>query len=587
MINLIKYLFLVFWCYSKPLTIIRIVSYVILKLEVLIYAFITASLVDSVIESVKTKDINNVVFSFTWIIAFFILIRVVMTVNLYAEASFESILRFRPKMMMYSKLNKLSVQDLESPELQNKLQRFEESVYATGTYFIWFLDVVGSFVLVIVSMNTVLFFIPQVVLLIFLLNIPVILLNNKLTKNIFSYRLSKTEERRRVDILVNNLLDGNKFKEIKLTNAFGFIKNMYEDFQITFYRGFMNMKKTTYLSLLPIQILMILLKTWGMYIIVEMVLRGDLSIGSIAFYFSSISIMDFNVRSLASNLSNLRGGVVNMQDTLDLYSYKEETNKIFSNIILVNAPQIVLENVTFSYPGSDVKIFENLNLTINSGEKIAIVGENGSGKTTIVKLISGIYKVDSGNIFINGVSLYDINPDDWFRALGLLFQDFNTYEALTVEENIAIGDTYKPLDFEKISLSAEMSGAKSFVEKYPSEYKQILSEKFKGGIRPSGGQWQKIAISRFFYRNSPLLILDEPTSAIDAVAEASIFKKIYEFIGNKTVVIVSHRFSTVRHADRIVVVDKGEIVEEGTHEELLKNGGLYNKMFNVQAVGYK
>ena len=183
-----------------------------------------------------------------------------------------------------------------------------------------------------------------------------------------------------------------------------------------------------------------------------------------------------------------------------------------------------------------------------------------------------------GEILVNGVNLNNLTIDDWYKNIGVLFQDFNFYGNLTVKENIFLGRPLESIDEERIVESAKHADAHDFIMEYKKKYDQVMSEKFKGGIRPSTGQTQKIAIARFFYRNSPLVIFDEPTASIDAVSEYKIFNSIYNFFDNKTVIIISHRFSTVRNADRIIVLEKGKIVEKSNHKELVKKkGGVYNE----------
>ena len=216
-----------------------------------------------------------------------------------------------------------------------------------------------------------------------------------------------------------------------------------------------------------------------------------------------------------------------------------------------------------------------------------MVGHNGAGKTTIVKLLARIYQTTKGEILINGVNINALAINDWYKNLGILFQDYNFYSYLTVKENIYIGKSMKSVNDKKIIEAAKNADAYDFINEYKNKFDQIMSEKIEGGIRPSAGQQQKIAIARFFYRNAPLAIFDEPTAAVDAVSEYKIFNKIYRFFTNKTVIIISHRFSTVRNADRIIVIKKGKIVEEGSHNDLVKAGGVYHSAYKFQAEGYQ
>ena len=213
----------------------------------------------------------------------------------------------------------------------------------------------------------------------------------------------------------------------------------------------------------------------------------------------------------------------------------------------------------------------------------AIVGPNGAGKSTLIKLICRFYDPTSGQILINGRDLRKYDNNYWYKKISLLTQEFNTYPNLSIRENITIG---KKIDDKRVISSLKKSEAYDFVEKYKKGLDTMMSKRYDGE-EPSWGQWQKIAIARIFYRNTPVMILDEPTASIDAVAESKIFSRLYKQITKKTIIIVSHRFSTVRNAKRIIVIDKGQIIEQGTHEQLLKIKGKYAQSFRLQAKGYQ
>ncbi len=250
------------------------------------------------------------------------------------------------------------------------------------------------------------------------------------------------------------------------------------------------------------------------------------------------------------------------------------------------APEIVFENVSFTYPGQHKPVFTDLNLEIKAGEHIAIVGENGAGKSTLIKLLLRFYQPTSGRILINGQDLQTIEIDSWYTQLATLFQEFNQYP-LPIDENIEIGRADKQGDKSRLNKAAELGGVDEMVKDYEHGWDTVLDSSFKKGIEPSGGQWQRVALARAFYRQAKLIILDEPTSAIDAQAEYKIFNSIFDQYKDKSALIVSHRFSTVRRADRIIVVDSGKIIEEGSHQELMKQKGLYHDLFSKQAEGYK
>jgi ATP-binding cassette subfamily B protein/ATP-binding cassette subfamily C protein len=245
------------------------------------------------------------------------------------------------------------------------------------------------------------------------------------------------------------------------------------------------------------------------------------------------------------------------------------------------------ENVTFTYPGSTKPALNGISLHLKPGEKLAIVGENGSGKTTLIKLLTRLYVPDSGRILLDGVDLQQWDIDVLRRRIAVIFQNFVRYQ-FTVGENVGVGDVDYMKDEGRWQSAAEKGMARPFIESMPEGFSTQLGRWFKGGQELSGGQWQKIALSRAFMRSgADILVLDEPTAAMDAEAEMQVFDRLRAIAHNQMVVLISHRFSTVRMADTIVVMAGGEIIEGGTHEELLALGGRYARLFSLQASGYQ
>jgi ATP-binding cassette subfamily B protein len=242
--------------------------------------------------------------------------------------------------------------------------------------------------------------------------------------------------------------------------------------------------------------------------------------------------------------------------------------------------------VSFAYPGTERRVLEGVDLTLPAGAVVALVGENGAGKTTLVKLLARLYDPDEGRILLDGVDLREYDLDGLRAAVGVIFQDFVRYH-LTAAENIAVGQIEARDDRARIVAAAERSLADEVIRKLPKGYDQLVGRRFKTGVDLSGGQWQKIAIARAYIRDAQLLILDEPTAALDARSEFEVFERFKELSRGKTTVLISHRFSTVRMADRILVLEGGRIKEIGSHPQLLAAGGLYAELFNLQAEGYR
>jgi len=244
------------------------------------------------------------------------------------------------------------------------------------------------------------------------------------------------------------------------------------------------------------------------------------------------------------------------------------------------------KGVGFRYPGSETWAVRRLTFRLEPGERLALVGENGAGKTTLVKLLARLYDPDEGVILLDGTDLREYDVASLHQTIGVIFQDFVRYE-LRLRENIGVGEIARVDDLPRIEDAADRSLAKGVAQRLPGKYEQMLGRRFEGGVELSGGEWQKVALARAYLREAEVLILDEPTAALDARAEYQVFLRFAELTKGKMAVLISHRFSTVRMADRILVLEQGEITEDGTHEALLARGGTYAELFTLQAAGYR
>jgi ATP-binding cassette subfamily B protein len=243
-------------------------------------------------------------------------------------------------------------------------------------------------------------------------------------------------------------------------------------------------------------------------------------------------------------------------------------------------------NVSFHYPGSDRLILEGLDFHLRPGERVALIGENGQGKTTIVKLITRLYDPTEGEILLDGVDLREYSLEDLYREIGVIFQDFMRYE-MTARENIGVGRIEQLQDLDLIRAAARKSMADEVIAKLSGGFEQMLGRRFNEGVDLSGGEWQRLALARAYLRDAQLLVLDEPTAALDARSEAEVFERFSELTQAKMALFISHRFSTVRMADRIVVLADGRIAEDGDHRQLMALGGRYAELFELQAASYR
>jgi len=316
-------------------------------------------------------------------------------------------------------------------------------------------------------------------------------------------------------------------------------------------------------------------------------IRGDISLGQMTMY---LMLFKQGQSAVSASLSAISGMYEDNLYLSNLYEYLEQEVPQQQGLAQQGPKPgdgVRFEQVTFSYPGSEEAALHKINLHLKPGESLALVGENGSGKTTLIKLLTRLYQPDSGTVLLDGLDLQQWDAEALRQRIGVIFQDFGRYQFL-VGENIGAGDVSHFEDRQRWAQAAEMGMAAEFIDKLPQQYDTQLGKWFKGGRELSGGQWQKIALARAFMRaEADLLVLDEPTATMDAAAEATIFEHFRELSRGKMTILISHRFSTVRMADQIIVIDKGKIVERGTHEQLMEHDGQYAYLFSLQAEGYR
>jgi ATP-binding cassette subfamily B protein len=317
-------------------------------------------------------------------------------------------------------------------------------------------------------------------------------------------------------------------------------------------------------------------------------IQGRYTIGDLTLITTAIMQAMSNIQQVFSTASGVADQALFLTDLLAFFEMKP---RVESKPNAIPAPRPVLRgfefrNVSFVYPGTNRRILSNFNFTLKPGESVALIGENGQGKTTIVKLITRLYDPSEGQILLDGIDLREYDLADLHSEIGVIFQDFMRYE-MTARENIAVGRVEVPHTPQQIAFAAEKSLAGGVVARLEGGYDQMLGRRFEGGVDLSGGEWQKVALARAYLRDAQLLILDEPTASLDARSEFEVFERFAELTAGKMALLISHRFSTVRMADRIVVLEAGKLVEEGSHSKLMALGGRYAAMFEMQAASYR
>jgi ATP-binding cassette, subfamily B, bacterial len=404
----------------------------------------------------------------------------------------------------------------------------------------------------------------------------------------YAKNFRQTPIRRQLDYL--RVLGGSKeaAKELKLFGLAPFLTDRFSRFSNQIYEEDVDLarRRLTAGSFLS------MISTAGYYLayvfVIWRTLLGVLTIGTFTFLAGAIQQASSNIQQIFSTVSSIADQALFLTD---LIAFFEMRPTIASKPNALPAPRPILRgfefrNVSFRYPGSPRLVLDGLNFHLRPDERVALIGENGEGKTTIVKLLTRLYDPVAGQVLLDGVDLREYNLEDLYQEIGVIFQDFMRYE-MTARENIAIGRIDRVQDLPLLHQSAQKSMADDVIGKLQHGYEQMLGRRFDGGVDLSGGEWQKIALARAYLRDAQILILDEPTAALDARSEYDVFQRFAELTSGKMALFVSHRFSTVRMADRIVVLENGRIAEDGDHEQLTRLGGRYAEMFELQAASYR
>ncbi|WP_409476734.1 ABC transporter ATP-binding protein [Stenotrophomonas sp. Y-13] len=482
----------------------------------------------------------------------------------------------------------LDLEDFEDPELQDKLDRARRQTMGRMNLMSQLLGQAQDMVTVISFAAGLVAYAPWLIALLALALVPAFLGESHFNTLGYSLNYSWTPERRQLDYLRQVGASVETAKEVKIFNLHRFLIDRYKLLAGRFYQANRRLarKRALWGTVLAA------LGTLGYYAayayIAWRTIRGDFSIGDLTFLSGSFLRLRQLLEGLLTGFSQVAGQALYLDDLFSFFAIEPE---IRSRPDALPVPRpirqgFVFENVGFRYPDAERWAVRHLDFQLRAGEVIALVGENGAGKTTLVKLLARLYDPDEGRILLDGRDLRDYDLDDLRANMGVIFQDFVRYH-LTAGENIGVGQVDAMPDTARIRDAAQRALADEVIDALPEGYGQLIGRRFKNGVDLSGGQWQKIAIARAYMRDAQVMILDEPTAALDARAEFEVFQRFKELSEQRTAVLISHRFSSVRMADRILVLADGRIEASGTHAELMAQGGRYAELFELQAAGYR
>ncbi len=481
----------------------------------------------------------------------------------------------------------LDLYQFEDADFYDKLERARRQTTGRTILMSQVLTQVQNIITVLFLGAGLVAFNPWLLLILFLAIVPSFLGETHFNQRSYSLTRSWTPERRELDYLRYIGASDETAKEVKIFGLADFLADRFEQLSDKYYVA--NRKIAVSRAFWGILLSSIgTIAYYGAYVFIAMQTVGGLiTVGTLTFLAGSFQRMQSMLQSIMNRFSSIAEGALYLQDLFDFFEIKPSiiatpNSHLFPEKI---SKGFTFENVSFKYPNSERYAIRDLSFHLDAGEKLALVGENGAGKTTLVKLLARLYEPTAGRILLDGVDLRDYNLADLRANTGIIFQDYIRFQ-LKAAENIAVGNIGRLDALPTIRNAAQKSLADTVVEDLPEQYEQFLGKRFKNGVELSGGQWQKIALARAYMRDAQLLILDEPTSALDARAEHEVFQRFTELIKGKSAVLISHRFSTVRMADRILFLENGQLLELGSHEELIAKDGKYAELFQLQAQGY-
>jgi ATP-binding cassette subfamily B protein len=486
------------------------------------------------------------------------------------------------------KTSELNLDQLEDSEFYDKLERARQQTTGRVGLMSNILTQGEDVVVILSLLGGVVAFEPWLIILLVVSIIPTIINEIKFSGTSYSLARSWTQERRELDYLRYAGASDVTAKEVKLFGLSDYLANRFKNLSDTYYTQSKKLAKEragwgSFFNVIGTS------AYYGAYIfIIFRTVAGVFSLGDLTFLSGSFNRLRSKLQGFFTRFTAITESALYLQDYFEFLDLTYAESSSEGKLPLPKRIKTGFEfrNVGFKYPKSKKWVVRNINFQLKAGEKLAFVGENGAGKTTLIKLLLRFYEPTEGEILLDGIPVKQYKQSEYQQYFGVIFQDFVKFE-LTLRENIAMGEIEEIGNQQRIDGAAEKSLAREVVSELPLGYNQQLGKRFKNGKDLSGGQWQKIAIARAYMKDAEVLILDEPTSALDARAETEAFDRFIKLTEGKTAVIISHRFSTVRIADRIMVLKDGAVLEIGTHQELMKNDKLYAELFNLQAAGYQ
>lgn len=579
------------WGMDKRLVAIAVTSALIPGAIPFANAYIYKLIIDAIIAGLSDQaaiDISSIAVLLVLRVVTYFLQDAAFSTQYYVERLLWTRFPIFLNEQLFGRIADLDIERFEDPDFRNLLEKVRESWYRPQNLISGLLYLSQNIFQFVIAFFAILTLNWILILPIALIAVPEFFYRFHESQAEWSIWDWHSPKKKRYSYLSHLLQDAESVKELRSFKLAPLFIKEATGVQEEFYRDNKKQAGRAYALRLLFNLLStVVLIGIEVYVILLAFLR-KVTIGDISFYTQVVGNFQNGLGGMLRNFNDVFEASLYVKSIFDVMDTPRfVTSSVHARKLeLTRAPSITFDHVSFRYPGSANEVLHDFCLHIEPKEKVAFVGENGAGKTTLIKLLARFYDPADGRILVDGIDLREVDIEDWHRHLAVLFQDFNRYED-TAKQNIYFGNVFRDVDMGDIERAASDAGAKAVIETLERGYDQVIGRMFETGTELSVGQWQKVALARAYFRNAPVLILDEPTAAIDARAEAEIFARVEELCKDKTVILISHRFSTVRMADRIVVIKNGDIVEQGSHDTLILHNGLYAELFNLQARGYK
>lgn len=497
---------------------------------------------------------------------------------------YNSMLANRIDYTVMDKATKLSLSSFEDSNVQDSMKRARaEASSRPFDIFLSILNIISS-IISLISVSAILFIWKwQISLLLIIIPVVSFFSFLRIGQREFIYYYNQTPKKRKAWYLSFLLTRDNSFKEVKLFRLEDYLLTKYKSLLNQFFNDDKSIAKKRLFTSLFFDFINQFVAAFIIYKIILSVLNKEIMIGNFVSMIQAVTITLTTSQKIIQSILTLCQHNLFLSQLFHFLDLEEESAVGGKQIDCIDS--IEFHKVSFKYPKTNKKALCDINLTIKKGESLAIVGKNGSGKSTFVKLLTQLYQNFEGEIFINGISIRNINRDSLTKLIGIVFQDFVQYE-MSIRNNVGFGDLKQINNDNKIIRATQCSNIDYLIKLFPEELEAQLGKLFGNGQQLSGGQWQRIAIARGFMRNADVYILDEPSSFLDPQAESEIFKQFKNLISNKIGIFISHRFSTTKLADKIMVLDQGNVIEYGSHAELMNKKGMYAYLYNLQASAY-